>query len=27
MVYTFYGVLIAYIIIEQIIESKRKFKE
>jgi len=27
MVYTFYGVLIAYIIIEQIIESNRKFKE
>jgi len=27
MVYTLYGALIAYIIIEQIIESKRKFKE
>jgi len=27
MIYTLYGILIAYIITEQIIESKRKFKE
>jgi len=27
MIYTLYGALIAYILIEQIVESKRKFKE
>jgi len=27
MIYTAYGILVAYIVIEQIIESKRKFKE
>jgi len=27
MIYTAYGILVAYIIIEQIVESKRKFKE
>jgi len=27
MIYATYGALVAYIIIEQIVESKRKFKE
>jgi len=27
MIYATYGALVAYIIIEQVIESKRKFKE